>query len=76
MGRILLIALAAVIFYQLVFKLIIPVVQLTIKMRRQVREFQNRMQQEQQRFQQPEHPHKEPSGSSNVGEYIDFEEIK
>lgn len=80
MGRILLIALGVIVLYQLVFKLIIPAVRITQKMRSQVRDFNNKMQEEQQRYAQNQQNEGEKasgtSSSGKVGEYIDFEEIK
>ena len=76
MGRIILIALGAFILYKLVFNLIIPAVRITGKMRRQMKDFHNKMQEEQQNqgFQQQQA--NEKAASDKIGEYIDYEEIR
>lgn len=80
LSRVLLWILLAFFIYKFVFDFLAPLIKVSVRMRRQMKDFQRQHQQQQEPFQQ----HTNGSSSKNntsgtkpkAGEYIDFEEIK
>jgi len=70
-------ALLAYFLYKFIFDFIVPLVRTSRQIKKQVNEFQSRMQQQQQEHvqQQNNFSKKEPS-TSKADDYIDFEEVK
>jgi len=66
--------------YRFVFNFLVPVVRASRQIKRQVRDFQSRMQEQNQQSQGPEHtPNNNSSAqrtTASKGDYIDFEEVK
>lgn len=73
--------------YRFVFNFVVPVVRTTKQVKRQFRNMQDHVNQgggnpfQQQQYVRPEEPQPQakksrPSSSNNMGEYIDFEEVK
>lgn len=58
-----------------VFNFVVPVFRATRQMKKQVRDFQNKMQQENQ-FNSNTQQQSRPAQKAKAGDYIDFEEIK
>ncbi|MCS3797962.1 hypothetical protein [Niastella sp. OAS944] len=84
LSRLLLYILLAFFLYKFVFNFLVPVLKMSWRVRRQIKEFQ-RQQQQQPPFQQNTSTSGRPSSSSankaaapspKGGEYIDFEEVK
>jgi hypothetical protein len=85
LSRILLYLLLAVVLYKFVFNFLVPIIKMSWKVRRQIKEFQRQHQQQQSPFQQNNTTANRPSSSSantttaptpKGGDYIDFEEVK
>ena len=81
-ARIVLYILLAFFLYKFVFDLLVPIVKMTWRVRRQVKEFQRQHQQQQDPLQNNASANR-PSEAGNgaaakpkAGEYIDFEEVK
>jgi hypothetical protein len=81
-ARILLYILLAFFLYKFVFDLLVPIVKMTWRVRRQVKEFQRQHQQQQDPLQNNTSTSR-PSAADNAatskpkaGDYIDFEEVK
>jgi hypothetical protein len=83
--RLFLYILLAIILYKIVFNFLVPVLKMSWRVRRQIKEFQRQHQQQQQSpFQQNTTTFSRPSQPANnaaastpkSGEYIDFEEVK
>ena len=69
-------ALSLYVLFRFVFSFLIPVLRATRQMRGQMKDFQNKMHdQQQQTFHEPVNE-KHPKASVKEGDYIDFEEIK
>jgi hypothetical protein len=63
--------------YRLIFDIILPVRKTTKAMRSQFREAQERMNQAYQQHQQQAQPQPQPAAKQQqIGDYIDFEEVK
>ena len=62
--------------YKLVFDLILPVYRTTKKVKRGFREMQERMQEQQGQRPSQSAQNEPPPKASQVGDYIDFEEVK
>jgi hypothetical protein len=82
-ARILLYILLAYFLYKFVFNFLVPIIKVSWRVRRQVKEFQRRHQQQQDPLEQNESATNRQSSASNgatakpkSGEYIDFEEVK
>lgn len=78
--RFILFALAAYIFYKVIFELVIPIFRVTQKVRRQFDDMQQHMNNQANTYQdglnsQPK-PNSKPHTTSRAGDYIDFEEVK
>ena len=81
-ARILLYILLAYFLYKFVFDLLVPIVKMTWRVRRQVKDFQRQQQQQQD----PLHNNASTNGHASAtngaaakpkaGDYIDFEEVK
>ena len=72
-------AIAIYFLIRFIFIFIIPVLRATRQMRGQVRDFQERMQEQQashESFQQNSTAQKQSKSSVKEGDYIDFEEVK
>jgi Domain of unknown function (DUF4834) len=79
MARYIFYALVVYLLYRLIFGFIIPIFRTSKKMREQFNQARQQMEdQYQQTGQQNEDAgrHNAPKGSSKIGEYIDFEEIR
>lgn len=75
MSRFIFYAIGLYLLYRLIFDIIIPVRKTTKAMRSQFREAQERMNQAYQQHQQQAQP--QPAAKQQqVGDYIDFEEVK
>ncbi|THU36950.1 hypothetical protein FAM09_18485 [Niastella caeni] len=80
--RILLYILLAYFLYKFVFRFLVPVIQMSWRMRRQIKEFQRQHQQQQDPLQQQTTEAKQSTSNNatakqpKAGEYIDFEEVK
>lgn len=68
----------AYMLYQLVFRFIIPVYRTTRQVKKSYRDMQEKMQNHQERTQKAtfSKPHAQGKQPKNVGDYIDFEEVK
>jgi hypothetical protein len=82
-ARILLYILLAYFLYKFVFNFLVPIVKMSWRVRRQVKDFQRQYQQQQDPLEQNESSTNRQSSASNgatakpkSGEYIDFEEVK
>jgi hypothetical protein len=81
-ARIFLYILLAIFLYKFVFDLLVPIVKMTWRVRRQVKEFQRQHQQQQDPLQnntsatRPASGNNGPTAKPKAGEYIDFEEVK
>ena len=62
--------------YRLVFHFIIPVYKTTKQVKKGFRDMQERMYQQQNQQTPDDAPKSKSPGSTQVGDYIDFEEIK
>lgn len=71
-------AISAYILYKFIFDFIVPLVRTSRQIKRQVNEFQSRMQQQQQQesVQQQSNFTKKETSTSKADDYIDFEEVK
>ena len=69
-------ALLAYFLYKFIFDFIIPLFRATRHIKKQVNEFQNRMQQQQQEPAQQNTFTKQTTTPSKAGDYIEFEEVK
>ena len=70
-------ALLAYFLYKFIFDFIVPLVRTSRQIKKQVNEFQSRMQQQQQEHvQQQNNFSKKESSTSKADDYIDFEEVK
>ena len=69
-------ALLAYFLYKFIFDFIIPLFRTTRHIKKQVNEFQNRMQQQQQDPAQQKTFTKQTTTSPKAGDYIEFEEVK
>ena len=77
MMRVLLYVFLIYLFYQFIFKFIIPVYKTTQQVKKGFREMHDRMNDASTTSQQSSPRTQSTNGSSNkIGEYIDFEEIK
>lgn len=76
MIRVILFALLIYFLYRFIFHFLIPVSKVTREMKGKMKEFQNRMQQQQGFQTQPQRPAKETTSPKKAGDYIDFEEVK
>lgn len=79
--RILLYILLAYFLYKFVFGFLAPLLKMSWRMRRQIKEFQRQHQQQQDPLQHTttngqKTASNEPAPKSKSGEYIDFEEVK
>jgi hypothetical protein len=82
--RLFLYILLAIVLYKFVFNFLVPILRMSWRVRRQIKEFQRQHQQQQSPFQQNTTTSARPSQpASNAaaptpkgGEYIDFEEVK
>jgi hypothetical protein len=61
--------------YRLIFNFIIPVLRVSHRMRQQVKDYNNHMQNQQQQQTQYSSETEKKSGAK-TGDYIDFEEVK
>jgi len=81
-ARIFLYILLAIFLYKFVFGLLVPIVKMTWRVRRQVKEFQRQHQQQQDPLQnntsssQASAADKATASKPKAGDYIDFEEVK
>lgn len=73
-----LLALLLYIAYQFIFKLVVPVYRTTKQVKQKFREMQSRMdeQQKQQQSYSPGYAEPKTGKKENIGDYIDFEEVK
>lgn len=82
MLKVLLWALLAYFLYRFLFNFLLPLIGTTRQIRSQVKEFQNRMHDQQQstenNYPKPDThtPHRSNTPPSRAGEYIEFEELK
>ena len=76
MLRYIFLALTLYFLYRFVFHFLIPVLRVSSKMKQQVRDFQDRMQQQQQQPDAYGQQAREESSPKKEGDYIDFEEVK
>jgi hypothetical protein len=82
--RLFLYILLAIFLYKFVFNFLVPILKMSWRVRRQIKEFQRQQQQQQPPFQQNTTTSARPSQPANNaaaptpkgGEYIDFEEVK
>lgn len=74
--RILLFALLAYFLYKFVFGFLIPVIRVSSRMKRQVREFQRQANSQFENSQKDNISQKPTPPPQKAGDYIDFEEIK
>ena len=82
--RLFLYILLAIFLYKFVFNFLVPVLKMSWRVRRQIKEFQRQHQQQESPFQQNTTTSGRPASSANNaaaptpkgGEYIDFEEVK
>jgi hypothetical protein len=82
--RLFLYILLAIFLYKFVFNFLVPILKMSWKVRRQIKEFQRQHQQQQPPFQQNTTASGRPTSSANNaaaptpkgGDYIDFEEVK
>ncbi|HEX6426979.1 MAG TPA: DUF4834 family protein [Niastella sp.] len=79
-SRILLWILLAFFIYKFVFGFLAPLLKMTWRMRRQIKEFQRQQQQDPLQnntaSSQPSSTNNDTAPKSKTGEYIDFEEVK
>jgi hypothetical protein len=82
-ARVLLYILLAYFLYKFVFNFLVPIVKMSWRVRRQVKEFQRQYQQQQDPPEQNESSTNRQSTAGNgatlkpkAGDYIDFEEVK
>jgi hypothetical protein len=75
MIRYIILAIVAYCVYKVVFDFLVPLFRVTRRMKRQVREFQQRANEDFQHAQTDNFPRQEKE-TEKAGEYIDFEEIK
>lgn len=81
-ARIILYILLAFFLYKFVFDLLVPIVKMTWRVRRQVKEFQRQHQQQQDPLQnntstsQQSTTNNGATSKPKAGDYIDFEEVK
>jgi hypothetical protein len=77
MARYIFYAIGLYMLYRLIFDIILPVRKTTKAMRSQFREAQERMNQAYQQHQQQAQPQPQPAAKQQqIGDYIDFEEVK
>ena len=63
--------------YKFIFDFLVPVLKVSGRMRRQMKEFQQRAEQQQPPVEQATNANKHTStAKSKIGDYIDFEEVK
>jgi hypothetical protein len=82
--RLFLYILLAIFLYKFVFNFLVPVLKMSWRVRRQIKEFQRQHQQQESPFQQNTTTSSRPTSSDNNaaaptpkgGEYIDFEDVK
>lgn len=74
--RILLFALLAYFLYKFVFGFLVPVIRVSSRMKRQVREFQRQANSQFENSQKDNNSQKQTPQQEKAGDYIDFEEIK
>ena len=74
--RILLFALLAYFLYKFVFHFLVPVIRVSSRMKRQVREFQRQANSQFENSQKDNISPKQTPPKEKAGDYIDFEEIK
>jgi hypothetical protein len=82
--RLFLYILLAIFLYKFVFNFLLPVLKMSWRVRRQIKEFQRQHQQQESPFQQNTTTSSRPTSSANNatapapkgGDYIDYEEIK
>lgn len=74
--RILLFALLAYFLYKFVFGFLIPVIRVSSRMKRQVREFQRQANSQFENSQKDNIKQEKTPPQEKAGDYIDFEEIK
>jgi hypothetical protein len=74
--RILLFALLAYFLYKFVFGFLVPVIRVSSRMKRQVREFQRQANSQFENSQKDNISQKQTPPQEKAGDYIDFEEIK
>jgi len=81
-ARIFLYILLAIFLYKFVFDLLVPIVKMTWRVRRQVKEFQRQHQEQQDPLQNGASANRSSAASNGTaskpkaGDYIDFEEVK
>jgi hypothetical protein len=81
-SRLLLWILLAFFIYKFVFGFLAPLLKMTWRMRRQIKEFQRQHQQQQDPLQQntasgrQSSANNDPAPKAKTGDYIDFEEVK
>ena len=75
MIRYIILAIVAYCVYKVVFDFLVPLFRVTRRMKRQVREFQQRANGDFQHT-QPDNIPRQEKETEKAGEYIDFEEIK
>ncbi|WP_207514830.1 hypothetical protein [Longitalea luteola] len=80
--RILFYIFLAIFLYKFVFNFLVPVLKMSWRVRRQIKEFQRQQQQQEDPLQQngntgrPSSANGATASTSKSGEYIDFEEVK
>ena len=76
MVRIIVVILLIYLALQFLFKFLLPVIRATRQMKGQVRDFQNRMQEQQDAFQQQQTTPQQEATPKRKGDYIEYEELK
>ena len=66
----------AYLLFKLVVDFVIPVVRTTRRVKKNFREMQQRMEEQQNGFQQPSQNGSPVKGKEPLGDYIDYEEVK
>jgi hypothetical protein len=69
-------AIVAYCVYKIVFRFLIPLIIVSRRMKRQVREFQRQANSQFNNYQKDNVEEPKPGPTQKAGEYIDFEEIK